>query len=210
MEDSANALSYMEELLGESVKSTEDSSEENKEYEEEELVEENIEQGVSEPETPVLLMDLANKKKVTVSSPPPYKPIPTGAETNNRDRWLLKGHLGPLADFAVVHGLHHKIPKAPLPMPAPSPRVSRMVHPSPVYGLAHAEAQELRDLRELVKHPFAWHNMKTIPAKNASMPVIEQPPSSPVMGYPPGDSTMNSTQDFGELNLIHSINAAPL
>ena len=120
MEDSANALSYMEELLGESVRNTEDSSEENKEYEEEEdLVEENIEQGVSEPETPVLLMDLANKKKVKVSSPPPYKPIPTGAETNNRDRWLLKGHLGPPADFAIVHGLHHKIPKAPLPMLAP-------------------------------------------------------------------------------------------
>ena len=81
-----------------------------------------------------------------------------------------------------------------------------MVHSSPVYGLSSAEAQELRDLREVVKHPFAWHNMKAIPAKkNATIPV-QQPPTSPIMGSPPGEKTMsNSTQDFGELNLIHSI-----
>ena len=213
MENSADALNHMEELLGDSVGNTEDSDisdETNKECEED-LVEESEEQGVLETETPVLLMDLSNKKKVKVSIPPPYEPIPTGVDTSDRDRWLIKGHLGPPAGFAEVYGLHHKIPQAPLPMPAPGPRVSRMVHSSPVYGLSSAEAQELRDLRELVKHPFAWHNMKTIPAKkNATIPV-QQPPTSPIMGSPPGESTVNnSAQDFGELNLIHSIIAVPL
>ena len=77
MENSADAINHMEELLGDSVGNTEgsDSSEEtNKEYEEEEeLVEENVEQGVLEIETPVLLMDLTNKKKVKVIIPPPYE-----------------------------------------------------------------------------------------------------------------------------------------
>ena len=143
--------------------------------------------------TPGILQDLSSNKKITITLPAPIDPSNPGISRGFRDFWLHRLPAPP-ADFVQMNGRHHKLPQVPAPLP-------RVVHNNPLTGLSSSQAQELRDLRQLLNNPFARHNMPTQPVIRDTVPGnTQQPHLDPQQGNPPKDqhTNGNSTYNFGE------------
>ena len=180
-------------------------NEESVENEESVVDEEEEQQEVESQDTSGILQDLSRaystNKKITIKLPSPIDPQTPEISKTFREFWLLRP---PPAGFAKVNGSHHKLHQEPAPLP-------RVVHNNLLTGLSSSQAQELRDLRQLLNNPFARHNMPTRPFIRNPASGDQQPQQDSHQGNPPKDKYTkgNSTFNFGESKPIYSIYRSP-